>query len=234
MEIPGRLGRVASECDAIIQVALDFKGLWDAVRIARVIPESPMVSLEAGTPLIKYAGIDSLRVLRAMAGDRVVVADTKTVDTGGLEVSMAGEGGADAATVLSAASDETIREAVEAGRGAGVAVYVDLITSRDPLGDLERIESLGAHAALLHLGIDVQRSLGIRASQRGELVKSMAEGFRGLVAVAGGVRPAEVGALYRAGARIIVLGSAITRAPDPRRAVEEALEGLRGAGAKCR
>ncbi|MCE4611710.1 MAG: orotidine 5'-phosphate decarboxylase, partial [Desulfurococcales archaeon] len=133
--VPGRLGRVIEECDAVLQVALDTGSLWEAFRIASLMPSDRRIVLEAGTPLIKSVGLyDAVGVLRGVAGwDRAVVADTKTVDAGGLEARSAGEAGADAMTVLSEAHEATIKEALEASEADGIAVYVDLILSRNPI-----------------------------------------------------------------------------------------------------
>ena len=235
MGVPGRLGRVLSECGAALQVALDMTGLWEAVRLASLLPRSSMVLLEAGTPLVKSMGLyNVVSALRGVAGDEgVVVADTKTVDAGALEARVAVDAGADAITVVSAAHESTIREASRVASEAGAAVYVDLITSRDPIGDAERASEAGAHVVLLHTGVDVQAYQGLRATGFEGVVRELSG--RGLtVAVAGGVKPGEAGRLVEAGASIVIIGGGITRASDPKAAAEEALESMRRAGASCR
>ncbi|MCE4625373.1 MAG: orotidine 5'-phosphate decarboxylase [Desulfurococcales archaeon] len=231
MDVPGRLGRALEECGRLLQVALDFTNPWDALRVALQARAGRGVILEAGTPLIKSYGMGSVRLLRVLQGeDGVVVADTKTMDTGRLELSLAAEAGADVATVLAVAPRETIREMVEEGETRGVAVMGDLIGHPDPVRGAEELYSLGVHVALFHIGIDVQRSLGLSAANRAELVAKLAESFPGPIAVAGGIKPEEVGRLVEAGARIIIIGGAITRSPDPASA---AMEAYRGLNARC-
>ncbi len=225
--VPGRLGERLGECGALLQVALDVVEAYDALRVGFQAAVSPSVVLEAGTPLVKSEGLRVVRLLRALPQEPVVVADTKTFDTGRLEFRIAAEAGADAATVLALAPEETIEEAVAAGEEYGIAVIGDLIGYPDPVEGASRLRRLGAHIALLHIGIDVQRRLGITAGQLPELVSRVREAFGGPVAVAGGVKPHEAGALARAGASIIVIGSAIVKARDPRAAAEEAVRSLR-------
>lgn len=232
VEVPGRLGESLRRCGAILQVALDFTDLWAALRIARSMPRSPAIALEAGTPLIKAHGMDSVRALAAIAGGRPVVADTKTADAGALEASMARDSGADAVTVLSASHDSTVEAMLGESQGR-LAVYMDLMTSGDPLADAERARSLGVHVALIHLGVDVQKALGERAAARARLVEEVAQVFKGPVAVAGGVKPREAGSLAAAGASIVVIGGGVTRAADPGQAAMDALKSLSEAGYEC-
>ena len=230
-EVPGRLGEALSRNGALLQVALDFTGLGEAFQVALEVPRTGRVILEAGTPLIKSVGLDSVRVLRALPGEHLVAADMKTMDTGALEARLAAGAGADATTVLAAAPRETIQEAVKAAEEAGIAVYADLIGTGDPVGVAERLSGLGVHVALLHIGIDVQRRLGITAAQVPELVSRVAAAFKGPVAVAGGIKPSEAGALARAGASIVIIGGAITKSSDPAKAALEAREALQAAEA---
>ena len=225
--VPRRLGSLLEECGRLLQVALDYTSPWSALRTALEARVGRAVILEAGTPLIKSYGMDSVRMLSSLPGDPVVVADTKTMDTGRLELELAADAGASAATVLAAASDETIREMVEAGEEKGVAVIGDLIARDDPVGEARRLRRLGVHSVLLHIGIDVQRRLGITAGQAAGLVEKVGAAFQGPVAVAGGVKPGEAGRLAEAGASIVIIGGAITRSPSPRESAGEALRSLR-------
>ena len=220
-----------SECGRLLQVALDFKELADAVRVAVASGLSRDVILEAGTPLIKSVGMESVRVLRALSANPLVMADTKTMDVGGLEAEMAFSSGADAMSVLVASSESTIREAVEVAERYGGAVYADLMGFTDLQEWVAKARRAGAHVALVHIGIDVQRSLGITAVQALDLVRKVKELFGGPVAVAGGIKPEEVDRVASAGADIIIIGSAITKAPDPSKAAREALARL---GSRCR
>ncbi len=227
----GRLGSSLRECGSILQVALDVDNLWSALSVAAALPRSPAVALEAGTPLIKAFGADAVRGLRGVAGERPVVADTKTVDAGALEVAIVAGAGADAATLLSVASDATVEAALKEASGRGVALYLDLMTSGDPRSDAERAEKLGVDILLLHLGVDVQAATGERVTARRRLVEELAQAFKGAIAVAGGVKPEEAGDLAAAGASIVIIGSAITRAPDPGEAAGRALKSLAESGA---
>jgi len=226
VRVPGRLGGLLEECTTLVQVALDTPDPLEAVRIGVRALAGPGVILEAGTPLVKSYGARAAGLLRAV-GSPAVVADMKTFDTGALEARIAWEGGADATTVLALAPDETVRGAVEEAEKRGMAVIADLIGHRDPVGAAGRLAGLGVHIVLLHVGVDTQRMLGVTAEDLLGLIPRVAEAFGGPVAVAGGIRPESAGDYARAGASIVVIGSGITRAPDPRRAVVEALRGVR-------
>lgn len=225
--VPGRLGSALSSCKRLLQVALDYTRAWDAVKNASLLASLGGVVLEAGTPLLKAEGVRIIRLLRALSSEPVVIADTKTVDAASIEVGLVASAGGDALTVLAISEDVVVRTAVEEAESRGLAVIGDMIGSRDPVKDAERLASLGVHVALLHVGVDVQRRLGLTAAKMRELIGLVSEAFNGPVAVAGGIKPEEAGGLVEAGASIVVIGSAIARAPDPKKAAATALEGIR-------
>ncbi|MCX8195573.1 MAG: orotidine 5'-phosphate decarboxylase [Acidilobaceae archaeon] len=218
-------------CGAALQVALDFSDLKEALSVASLLPNDPRLFLEAGTPLIKAWGLVALSSLRALRPEAVIVADTKTVDAARVEAEIVRRGGADAFSVLSH-SEEAIAEASEASRELGLTLYGDSIAS-EPRPAIERL-SRHVDVLLLHVGIDVQRRLGITASALLDLVKEASETFRGPLAVAGGIRVQEVRKFLDAGARIVIIGSAITRAQSPREEALKALNALEEAGYRCR
>lgn len=140
----------------------------------------------------------------------------------------------DGFTVLAAAHDATIKSAVEHATRYGLALYSDLVASRDPIADALRSKELGVNVILLHLGIDVQRAMGLTAAFRAEVVRKLASEVGGVIAVAGGVKPREAGDLASMGASIIIIGGAITASSDPRGQTVKAFESLKEAGFKCR
>ena len=82
----------------LLQVALDLESLNDALALA--IKIAPYVDiLEAGTPLIKSAGIQAVQALKKAHPDKLICADLKTADAGYLEVRMAANAKADIITI---------------------------------------------------------------------------------------------------------------------------------------
>jgi 3-hexulose-6-phosphate synthase / 6-phospho-3-hexuloisomerase len=167
--------------------------------------------VEAGTPLIKSEGLEAVRQLKRAFPDKVIVADMKVMDTGGFETEMAAKAGAGVVTVLGASDDGTIREAVKSAQQYGCKVMVDLIGVHDKPKRAAEAEKLGAHLVGLHVGIDEQ----MRGSSPVQLVQSVVRATRLPVAVAGGVTSETAGPLVEAGAAIIIVGGAITKARSP-------------------
>ncbi|MCE4604491.1 MAG: orotidine 5'-phosphate decarboxylase [Aeropyrum sp.] len=234
-KIAGKLGRVIDECGFALQIALDYTELWEAVSLAATLPKNPGLVLEAGTPLIKSQGLrDSLPALRGVVGSEgVIVADTKTADASDVEGGAVARWGGDAFTVLASSHDATIRRAVEAAERLSLALYSDLVISRDIVEDARRSVELGVPIVLFHLGLDIQRAVGATASSRAEVVRRLSRSLDALLAVAGGIKPGEAGELASSGASIIIIGGAVTKSASPKSAVIEALAGLRRAGFKC-
>lgn len=209
--------------DLFLQVALDLVDLGKAVEIGRVAVEGGFDWVEAGTPLIKSEGIYSVGELRRNFPDNKIVADMKVVDAGGLEVEMAAEAGADIVSVLGAAADETVKEAVKASKRFGVEIMADLVAVRDPVGRVQELEKLGVDYVCVHTGIDQQ------GTGKDPLVDlESVVGSTGLpVAVAGGLNADTVPKAMKEGASIIVIGKAITGAENLKRAVKMIMDSAR-------
>ena len=201
---------------ALLQVALDTDNISFALRLASILSselDREKLLIEAGTPLIKSWGALSVKLLKEITQSKVV-ADTKTMDVGGFESEIMFRAGADIVTVLGLADDSTIIDAVKTARRYNGQVMVDLINCTDPVKRAEEVISLGADIILYHLGIDVQRRRGITASDMVNEIKRLAR-LNATVAVAGGIKPGKAKPLVEAGAEIIIVGSAITKADDP-------------------
>ncbi len=214
---------------AILQIALDTHDLITATRIASSIVSElgcENIWIEAGTPLIKSWGIIGIDVLKKTTGC-FLVADTKTMDTGDYEAEIVLGAGANAFSILSLASDETIRAGLEQARKMNGLVIVDLINHPNPVERAIEIDKLGVDIILYHVGIDVQKKRGLTIDQLIDEIIELKKVLKAKLAVAGGIKHGRAKPLAEAGADIIVVGSAITKAEDPvestRRFLEEIL-----------
>ncbi|MCX8038955.1 MAG: orotidine 5'-phosphate decarboxylase [Planctomycetota bacterium] len=209
----------------VVQLALDAVNLEPALRVAREAVPAGIALVEAGTPLIKSVGLEAVRRLRAEFPERLIVADMKTMDAGRLEVEYAAKAGADLVMVLGQATDATIEECVRAARHHGVAVGCDLVACPDPVARARQSEALGVDLLSVHVPID-QQMLGLEPFA---VLAEVAAAVSLPVACAGGLTAASVGRAVAAGARICIVGGAIAKAADARRAAEEVLAALQGA-----
>ncbi|HIP57287.1 MAG TPA: orotidine 5-phosphate decarboxylase, partial [Ignisphaera aggregans] len=123
--------------------------------------------------------------------------------------------------------DDVIREASEVCKRLGVALIVDLIHVKNPVTRASNLAELGIEAVLVHVGVDVQRRRGISVKELLSEIKEIAS-MGLLVAVAGGIKPEEVDTFIDAGARIVIIGSAIVKSTDPINATRVALTKMRG------
>jgi 3-hexulose-6-phosphate synthase/6-phospho-3-hexuloisomerase len=194
----------------VLQVALDFENLSRAILSAREAVEGGADWVEAGTPLIKSEGLDAVRELKKAFPAQRIVADMKVMDTGAFEVEIAAKAGADIVTILGAADDDTIAEAVRGGELYGAEIIVDLLGVSDPLARTRRAAELGAAGVCWHVGIDMQ----MQNRTPFDVLEELAKASSIPVAVAGGLNSESVARAVRAGARILVVGGAITKSAN--------------------
>lgn len=199
-----------------IQIALDFTSLTDALRIAVLARGLDNIILEAGTPLIKTEGIKAVAILKNST-DLPILADTKTFDAAEVEAIVASKAGAEVFTVMGVAPRATIEKAIEVARTHSIDLQIDMMGIPSILETTLEMAEKGVDIIGLHVGIDVQKREGRRADSLMELIREIRKSVdnRVLVSVAGGIKPREVPSFTRAGADIVVIGSAITSSKHP-------------------
>jgi 3-hexulose-6-phosphate synthase len=205
-----------------VQLALDFMDIGEAVRLVRSVRRLVDI-VEVGTPAILRDGVGAVRRMHDAFPDLRILADLKIADGGTFESMLAFDAGASIVTVLATAADETVRDAVRAGAGTGGEIMVDLIGvgERQLARRAAQVERLGARWVCVHTAVDVQAA-------GAPVVGRALEGLRAIrrvlttagTAVAGGISPANAAPLAALAPDIVITGSGVTRAADPRGALE--------------
>lgn len=208
---------------AVLQIALDFVDMDRALKVAAEAASAGADWLEAGTPLIKSEGLDAVRALRKAFPCKTVIADMKIMDAGRIEVECAAKAGADVIDVLGAASDSTIIECVKAAANYGARVAVDTIGVSNPAERALQAEKMGADIVAVHSAIDEQ----MRAADVFSDLRIIASSAGIPIAVAGGITSENAADAVEAGASIVIVGGAVAKSADVKKAVEEILLSVR-------
>ena len=204
-----------------LQVAIDLLTTEDAVALATKV--APYVDIiELGTPLIKSEGLAVITAMKKAFPEKMVFADFKTADAGGLEAEMAFKAGADYITILGATGDSTIIGAVNAAKKYGKAVVVDTIGVKDRVKRAQEVYALGVEFVELHAGLDEQAEEGYFI----QVLIDEASRAGVPVSIAGGVNLSSIQAVKESGAVVAVAGAAIYGAEDPAQAAKELREKL--------
>ena len=202
---------------ALTQMALDSLDFDQTVALAEKVAPNVDI-LEIGTPCIKHNGITLLKTLRAKFPNNKILVDLKTMDAGYYEAEPFYKAGADICTVLGTADIGTIKGVIDVANAYGKEAQVDLINVADKGQRTKEVAALGAHIIGVHTGLD-QQAAGQTPFVDLGLVASL--GLNVKVSVAGGIKPATVQQVVKAGASIVVAGAAIYGAADPAAAAAE-------------
>ncbi len=111
----------------IVQLALDYPTIDEALVMAEVGVKAGVDILEAGTPLIVSQGVGTIARLARAFPEYTILADYKTMDSGGKNVLITKQQGGHFMTVCGNAADETVKAAIKAGKETGIKVVVDTI-----------------------------------------------------------------------------------------------------------
>ena len=198
-----------------LQLALDTTMLNDALKLVDDL-QGLVEIVEVGTPLILKEGSRAIREIKQRHPGQVVLADFKIVDAGACEAEIAFEAGADIVSVLGAANDITIQDAVAKAHQNDRQIMADLIGVEDVTGRASLLNKMHVDYVCVHTASDTphQRPTEDLAAVRGLLTDAG-------VAVAGGVDPEIVKKCAAYHPDIMVVGSYITGSVDHLRAAKE-------------
>src|SRR5262245_5050975 len=138
----------------VVQLALDFVTVEEALEMAKIGVEAGVDWLEVGTPLIVSEGLRSIGELVRAFPNYPVLADYKTMDSGGKNVHRTKAQGGHIMTVCAGAPDATVKAAVAASKETGVWVIVDTIGVKDQAARARQCADIGVHSIYLHYGAD--------------------------------------------------------------------------------
>lgn len=108
----------------LIQVALDNNSIADALKSAIAVG-SEVDIIEAGTILCLQTGMESVKCLRALFPNKIILADTKCADAGGTVAKNCKIAGADWMTVICSATIPTMKAALKEIDDLQVELYGD-------------------------------------------------------------------------------------------------------------
>lgn len=173
---------------------------------------------EIGTPLIYREGMSAVRQVRNQYPDLLILADLKIMDAGEEEAAIAFEAGSDIVTVLGLTQMTTLEGALNAARRFGKQIMVDMMQVNDLLPRTKMLLDLGCHYLCVHTAYDVHSTT--HASPVGNLELLRRTFPNAPFAVAGGIGLNQLGDLVALKPEIIIIGGAITNAPDPVRVAQ--------------
>lgn len=204
-----------------LQVSVDLLSLEQAMNLLKEV--APYVDIiEAGTPLIKQEGLKAVETFKQNFPDKLIFADMKTMDAGGLEAEMAFKAGADFTTILAVSNDGTIEGAVTAAQKYNRYVTADMIGVHDRIKRAQELEHLGVNYLELHCGLDEQAQ-HLCGSTVNEL-NDLREKTSIALSAAGGINETTIQQVESAGAKIAAVGAAIYNAKLPAEAARRIRE----------
>ena len=195
----------------MLQVALDFVKIEDALQVAEKVANAGVDILEAGTPLIKSEGSKVITILRNNFPEKLINADMKTMDAGYLETEIAIRAGADIISILGVSSDMTIKDAIKAAKDHDKKIMVDLIGVQDKIKRAKEIEKFGANYILVHSGLDEQAE----GKNQFEDLKNIYDNVKIPIAVAGGINDNNISLLKDFNINVVIVRGFITKSTNP-------------------
>lgn len=190
----------------MLQIALDQTHLESALKVAENVHEYVDV-IEVGTILAFGAGIESVKVLRKLYPNHILVCDLKTTDGGAILSKMAFEAGADWLTVSAAAHIATIEACQKVADEFGREIQIELY-GHWTLDDAKAWKNLGIKQAIYHRSRDAELS-GIGWGQQDiEMMKALSNiGLE--LSITGGITPEDIHLFAGISTKTFIAGRAL-------------------------
>ncbi len=204
----------------LLQVAMDYISLPPALAMAvKVAPEVDII--EIGTPLCKAVGLDGIRAMRDLVGpDKLILADFKSPDVGGLEAKMAFDAGADMMTVIGGAALATVESALQAAKEARKEMLMELTGVRDILARAKEWRQIGVERMVYHRGWDEQTFARQWVDDDRRTIQALIDmGFK--ITVTGGINKNMLPFFSALAVSVVICGRGIRETPDPRQSAHE-------------
>lgn len=203
----------------LLQVALDYISLPKAlIMAAQVAPEVDII--EIGTPLVKAAGMESVRAMREIFPDKLILADLKTPDVGGLEAALAFDAGADMMTVIGGATLATVEQALAVARQRGKEMLMELTGVRDILERAVEWRQIGVERVVYHREWDAQSAGRLWTQADKDVICRLIDmGFK--LTVTGGLTLELLPFFADMPISVLISGRSIREAADPRAAAHQ-------------
>ncbi len=198
----------------LLQIAMDYTSLPKALAMATLVaPEVDII--EIGTPLCKAAGLDAIRAMREICPDKLILADFKTPDVGGLEATMAFDAGADMLTVIGGAALPTVEQALAVARKRGKDMLMELTGVRDILARATEWRRIGVDRIVYHREWDAQSAGREWAEEDKDIIRKLIDmGYK--VTVTGGLTIDLLPFFADLPVSILICGRHIRESADPR------------------
>ena len=199
----------------LLQVTFDSIDFEETLRLVELVQDYADI-LEIGTALLKKEGVRIIERIKNLYPEKLVFADTKTVDLGKIEAQIVFEAGADMMSVCGIASDETIELAISEAHSLEKKVLIDLIGLGNSYRQVKRFSYLHPDYLAVHTGFD-ERHINDDLFEKVEIISQISPIP---LCVSGGIRLDDISYLLVFHPAIIVIGSAILNSSTPHETAE--------------
>ena len=173
--------------------------------------------IEIGTPVILREGVSQIENVKKRFPDKLIFADLKIMDAGKLEADIGFQAGADMVSVLGLASKKTIEAAKNSAIQWNRKIMIDMINLQDPIREWADFMKMGMDYGCLHTAHDDVTD-GENSLETVEKFHQVHGGQQ--ISVAGGIDPGKIRNMKSCQPEILVVGSYITNAVDPSKALK--------------
>jgi 3-hexulose-6-phosphate synthase len=195
-----------------LQLALDMISFEEGLKLAEELRDLIDV-LELGTPFSLVNPLTAVKTFKEALPELKILSDFKIMDGGYVMAKLAFEAGADIVTVSARTWDITIQETIKAARDYGRQVHVDMMGVPDDQIETRgrELDAFGPDYIGIHRAVSIKEASPEQPLQIARRVIKKAK-----LTIAGGIDGESLKLVVPLKPDLVIVGSAITKARDPR------------------
>ncbi|SHE33406.1 3-dehydro-L-gulonate-6-phosphate decarboxylase [Thermoanaerobacter uzonensis DSM 18761] len=201
-----------------LQIALDDQMLSEAIKTMQLVYKEIDI-IEIGTILCCSEGMSTVKNLKAMYPDKIILADIKIADAGEILSKMVFDAGADWTTVICCAPIDTVKAALKEAKKRNKDIQIEL-TGSWTFEQAKQWKEVGVEQVVYHRGRDAQaagQTWDVHDLNNIERLINM--GFK--VSVTGGITVKDLKLFKDMAINIFIAGRSIRDSKDPLEAAKE-------------
>ncbi|WP_208107532.1 3-hexulose-6-phosphate synthase [Halanaerobium saccharolyticum] len=198
-----------------LQLAIDLFDLKSSLKLLKKVADYFEI-IELGTPLIISEGLSIIPVIKELYPEKIVFADLKVMDGGGIIPDLAFQKGADMVSVLAAANNSTIKASIKSAAEFKKEILIDMCSVSKIKKRAEEIDRFSPAYISVHRAADMKME-EIDPLKNIKFLKNI----KAKKAVAGGINLNNFEKACKSSADIIIVGGAVYKNEKPEYVAEK-------------
>lgn len=193
----------------MLQISYNVLTLENSLKCAMQTAEYATI-LGVGSLVLLENGVKAISRFKEQFPSKEIFAEANIIEQGDLSIKILAQAGASYVSVLAGSSIASLKKAIEAGKGYGTKIMINLMDAASLEQSAADAKTIGAHGIIFHLTPTIKETIGIEAAWQSVRGNTTLPIF-----VTGSINREIINQLVPHKPEAIMIGKAITQSENP-------------------